>query len=256
MANFDILSRSEMVNIINHQTLDIKTVNDKIRSLTERMEDMENKFGTLSGKKRKQISECEYGVEKIESQNKDLVKRFEELQQERMAIIAFNSKNNALPFPERLKWSKTTLLSGGNKRVTSLTEVKDNTSLMALIDSEHLPVLCTASGSNVRFTKNIFKKSWVFINEDKLVPLCRDFKGGIGVEYLWTSDEEMKPPSDRWTKESKKDKDPRRKYYDPLTMKLWVPEESEESKGCEEEIVGNIVGDVIGGIIDNLSNLD
>ena len=81
MANFDMLSRSEMVNIINHQTSDLKTVNDKIISLTGRMEDMENKFETLSGKKRKQISSCDYGREKIEKQNKDLVKRFEELQQ-------------------------------------------------------------------------------------------------------------------------------------------------------------------------------
>jgi hypothetical protein len=252
MANFDILSRSDMIELINTQSVGIKTTTDQIVILNERMENLEKKVSTLSGNKRKKISPCEYNSEK---KIQDMRIKYEELQKERNSIIAFNKNNDSLPSSERLKWSKSVKLSGGNVRVTSLTEVKDNSSLMALIDSEYSDILCNSSGEYVPFTKNIVKKSWVFIKDNKLVPLCRDFKDGIGVEYLWTSDEDMLPPSGKWIRESKKDKDPRRKYYDPLTMELWVPGDSEESKDCEKENVEQVVNDIIGGIVDNLSNL-
>ena len=247
MANFDILSRSEMVDLINSQTMATKSNTDQILSLTERIVSLEECV-RLTGNKRKSMSTNSVTTNP-ERKVQELKNRYIDLQLERASIIAFNTNNMSLPLSERLKWTKTVKLSGGNERVTSLTEVKDNASLLALIDSEHLDSLCNASGEYVSFNKNVIKKSWVFIKEEKLVPLCRDFKDGVGVELLWTPDEKMLPPSDNWIRQAKMEKDPRKKYIDPSTMKLWTIDESFDEDGVE-----SIVNELIESVVEKVSD--
>ena len=227
MANFDTLSREDMVNLIQVQSAGMTENQNKIRDLLSRVEDLESKVNSSGGKRKYTMSSGETVSrrENPEKKIQDMRVKSAELEMEREAIIAFNLKNNLLPPSERLKWTKTVKLQGGNERITSLTEIKDNSSLLSLIDSKHLDVLCNSGSKYVPFNKNVIKKAWVFIKDENLVPLCRDFKGGVGVEYLWTSDEDMEklPPSTDWIRPSKFEKDPRRQCYDPSTMKLWNP---------------------------------
>lgn len=232
MANFDLLSRSEMVDLINSQTMATKVNTDQILSLTERIVALEE-CSRLTGNKRKSMSVVNDPERKVQ----ELRNRYIDLQSERASIIAFNTSNMSLPLSERLKWTKTVKLPGGNERVTTLTEVKDNASLVALIESDHLNLLCNASGKYVAFNKNVIKKSWVFVKDEKLVPLCRDFKDGVGVEFLWTPDEKMLPPSDKWIRKSKMEKDPRKKCIDPSTMKLWTIDESLDEDVVEGSVI-------------------
>ena len=183
MANFDTLSREDMVNLLHDKSVVMMENKKRIDDLVLRIECLESKMET-SGAKRKYTMSAgsSFRRENPEKKIQDMRVRSAELEMEREAIIAFNVKNKFLPPLERLRWTKTVKLAGGNERVTSLTEVRDNSSLLSLIDSQHLDVLCNSGSKYVPFNKNVIKKSWVFIKDEKLVPLCRDFRDGVGVK--------------------------------------------------------------------------
>ena len=173
-----------------------------------------------------------------------LVNRAIEMEKDRRAIIAFNTANASSDPTNMIRWTDKTVLKSGKERVMTFTQVDDNVSLNRLIQSEYRVLLNNSlEGTEVNITTNVFKKYWVVIIDNKLVPLCRDFKGGLGREYLWTSDEDMvsRPPSTDWKNESKKKNDPRREMIDPVTMKPWVPEDEMvgEGQGSTEEEVSD-----------------
>lgn len=199
-----------------------------IGALQSRIDDLEriingslgkwSKYGTRSGKR------STTPEEKV----RILSNRAIEMEKDRSALIAFNIANASRDPADMIRWTDRTMLKSGKERMMSFTQVDDNTSLKKLIQSEYREVLNNSlEGEEVNITTNIFKKYWVVIIDNKLVPLCRDFKGGLGREYLWTSDEDMaaNPPSTDWKNESKKKNDPRREMIDPQTMELWVPED-------------------------------
>ena len=156
-----------------------------------------------------------------------LARKSREMEKERAAIIEFNRVNSSRDCDNMLRWSYTTVLKSGTQRTMTFTKADDNMSLTWLIQSEHKDSLCQSGPEIVNITANIFKKYGVVIVNNELVTLCRDYKGGIGKEYLWSSDEDManRPPSADWKNASKKANDPRRKFIDPQTMELWIPDD-------------------------------
>ena len=173
----------------------------------------------------------------VEAQVQELIKKGQQLENDRRAIIAFNDANMRKDTPDRIKWTDTKILKGEKERTMSFTRADDKTSLMSLIRSDHRDLLCVSGPEPVNITRSIFKKYWVVVIHDKLVTMSRDFKGGIGWEYLWSSDEEMErfPPSIDWKNSDKRANDPRRKMIDPQTREPWKPEDEDYKNSIVEE---------------------
>ena len=155
---------------------------------------------------------------------RQLLKRSQSMENDRLAIITFNKNNSERDSNNKIRWSKITTLKGGRERMLTFTQAEDNISLIALIQSEHRMTLCNSGPTPVNITTSISKKYRVVFVGNQLVTLCRDFKGGIGREYLWSSDEKMAmmPPSVDWKSEEKKKNDPRRDVIDPHTCLLYT----------------------------------
>lgn len=217
-----------------------------IISLSQRVKQLERTIADYSGGRGKYVRTCDNGaysspVDDPQGRVNHLVKKGNEMRKERMAIMSFNEANAQRNPDEILRWTDTKILKGGKERTITFTRADDRLSLTSLIASEHRETLCMSGPTPVNITRNIFKKYWVVIIDNELVTLCRDFKGGIGGEYFWSSDEEMEvmPPSSDWKNASKKEHDPRREYIDPQTMELWVPDDEK----IDHDSKGGIVSD-------------
>ena len=215
-----------------------------IGAMKSRIDDIERIINGTQGKWSKHGARSGKRFTTPEEKVRILSNRAIEMEKDRCALIAFNLINASKDPTDMIKWTDRTVLKSGKERVMSFTQVDDNVSLKKLIQSEYRELLNNSlEGEEVNITTNIFKKYWVVIIDNKLVPLCRDFKGGLGREYLWTSDEDMEthPPSTDWKNESKKKNDPRREMIDPQTMELWVPDDelppplTQEGQGSAEE---------------------
>lgn len=235
LESLELTPKTEMANFLAaaHQNA------QDIGALKSRIDDLEriitnSSLGKMSVPGKRSGKRSSTPEEKI----RILSNRALEMEKDRRAIIAFNTINAARDPRDMIRWTERTVLKSGKERVMSFTQVDDNVSLKKLIQSEHRELLNNSLvGEDVNITTNIFKKYWVVVIDNKLVPLCRDFKGGLGREYLWTSDEDMvmHPPSTNWKNESKKKNDPRREMIDPQTMELWLPEDEMYPPITQEE---------------------
>ena len=221
---FTLLHSSPIENMVDYLTVAQQNI-DAIERLTKRVETLEEQARIGSTGKRAASSGPSRAIDPA-ARVDSLVKKSLDMENERMAILAFNKDNQERDPQDMLKWHDTTVLKGGKERKLTFTRADDNLSLTRLIQSDHREILCNSGPVYTNITANIFKKYWVVIINGELVPLCRDFKGGIGREYFWSTDEEMltMPPSEDWKNASKLKNDPRRKFIDPKTMRLWVPD--------------------------------
>lgn len=155
-------------------------------------------------------------------------KRSDEFHAQRKIILEFNedqlNKINAKdPDDPPFTWTS-------DKNV-EYQLVEDMASLAALTKSDMNPGNISAT-----FPKTLR----VVIINNKLVPISREFKDGVGASYVWTPDDKLAPPAlvwryDKRKGQSKKYTDPRIGIMDPRTSKLWEPDE-EETRETDEEI--------------------
>ena len=217
---------------------------------TKQIDELTNRVEKLEKILRQAKNNGEASSEKSTVLDKDemvdqLMKKSQSMENDRMAIVSFNRNNSERDPENKIKWTKITTLKGGRERMLTFTQADDNISLLALIQSEHRSTLCNSGPIPVNITTSISKKYRVVLVGNQLVTLCRDFKGGIGREYLWSSDENMamNPPSLEWKSEEKKKNDPRRNFIDPNTMEFWIPSDehneymvqANQDNGEEEE---------------------
>ena len=140
-------------------------------------------------------------------------KKSKEFFAQRQIILDFNKmqrrrKKKNDPDDPVLTWT--------NKNGMKFSSVRDSVSLLALATSD-LGLIDKG---------NPFRKFPLIIKDGRLVPLSSDFKGGIGISYIWTPDSDMPPPSKCWkydykNQRSKQDTDPRIGVQDPMTGKVW-----------------------------------
>lgn len=109
--------------------------------------------------------------------------RSEDAQLARSAIIAYMKKNDNLPEIEKDTWQKVVW----RKKVPIRTYVKrieDLASLEGLLRNKELVQKILAGRPGLQISPNIAKNNRVFIKDGKLTTLSRDYKGGVGNEYL------------------------------------------------------------------------
>ena len=94
MANFDTLSREQMIELINVQSMNLKENSDRIKSLEDLIKKSMSFQGTESGVKRKCVKPVSKSPRKDNIRRKinELESRYTDLQKERSCIIAFNKK--------------------------------------------------------------------------------------------------------------------------------------------------------------------
>lgn len=212
-----------------------------IMVLQGRFEEMEKMMYELIGRKRS-IEKASGGkggprpatpVEKMHQ----LVQKSAMIEKFRNAVIQFNEDNSMRNKEDMLSWNHTTDLKDGKTRTMTFTKIDSNASLKTFIESEHMGTLFDPMSSDpVNITPNFLKRYRVIIIDNKLVPLSKDFKDGIGAEYIWTSDivlQETSPASSNWKNNDKKMNDPRRTMVDPQTMELWKPEDEMNTDDAE-----------------------
>ena len=161
-----------------------------------------------------------------------ILARTAELQDDRNAILAFNRMNDERPDDEKLRWSETTTNTKGVETTKTFSRVDGNTSLLALVKSEHKSVLEKSGEKDVTITSNIIKKYRVIYKDGKLIPLSNDFRDGIGAEYLWMDDDYMENVAlaTRWKNPRKKATDPRIGMIDPSTGEVWKMESDDSNR--------------------------
>ena len=146
----------------------------------------------------------------------DIKEKSKQFYKERDILIKFN---DAQLRRKRMKDPSDPVITWTNKNGVKFDMVRDTVSLLALSQSDVKPVR----------TGNFTRKFPVIIKDGRLVPLCSDFKDGLGVSYAWTKDEDIPPPSKVWkydykNKRSKSASDPRVGVLDPTTGEVWKPD--------------------------------
>ena len=169
----------------------------------------------------------------------DMEKKSAQLELDRSALIGFNEMNADLPQEEKYTW-KRVLDKAGDVNIETFDRIVDNKSLDCLLSNATTKaivnnILVGEGGPMLNIGTNIRKKYWVFLKDGKLTTLSKDFMGGVGSEYLWTKEADLKPSSTKWRMPTKREKDPRRCHVDPETKALWVPDDEKEQAGANPE---------------------
>ena len=193
-----------------------------MKSINDRISALESKNGTMDPKP-KSTGDIVKGVRKLESVRVRTLKFMEE----RKLILEFNEVQR-----KKMEHSESeSLVRWKNDKGVMYYTVLDTSSLDSLVRSKKGP-----GGLSL----NISKKYGVLLIDNKLVPLSRDFKDGIGISYIWKRDDKVLLPSPSWAydkrkKQSKRFTDPRIGIVDPQTNKLWdVLEESSSDDSSDE----------------------
>ena len=216
----------------------MKSINDRISALESKNEPKDPKpKEPKEPKEPKKDSTADIvkGVRKLESVRGRTLKFMEE----RKLILEFNEVQR-----KKMEHSESeSLVRWKNDKGVMYYTVLDTSSLDSLVRSKKGP-----DGLSL----NIAKKYGVLLIDNKLVPLSRDFKDGIGISYMWKRDDKVLLPSPSWAydkrkKQSKRFTDPRIGIVDPQTNKLWdvlgessdedSEDSSDESSDEESEVV-------------------
>lgn len=196
-----------------------------IESFSKRLEDNKRSHEDNIGEVVGMIKNSSNKRPKTEKSNakfvNSIINKTERLKNAREEIIRFNLENDCRSDP--LTWEKSYSLKDGSTRKVVYSSVTDTSSLQSFASSGF---------SSPLITGNLARDVHVFLKDDKLTTLSRDFHGGVGIEYLWTLDENMKKPSGSWkvnlkAMTSKYDKDPRRGMIVPATGKEWEPSDDD-----------------------------
>jgi hypothetical protein len=248
----------KLSNIARNQEKDLQSIKRNKRNIdknyqdigdlldrVQRLESIVKKYESSAPKpcpqtkRRREISAGNGNTKKTGGPMKiDLVERSAQLQVDRSALIKFNKTNKELPADERHTWQRIFTGKDGTIKTEMFDSIVDNKSLDCLLadpDSKAIVdnILVSDGGPALNIGTTIKKKYWVFLRDGKLTTISTDFKDGVGAEYLWTDDASLKPPSTKWKLPIKHTKDPRRRYIDPETNALWVPDdERKQEKPC------------------------
>ena len=161
----------------------------------------------------------------------EIAKRSVEMAQTRSGLIEFNKTNPALPDGEKHVWERKSKRSkaGGTVSTVKLDKIVDFQGLRSFLATSAsrdilAKIIEREEGKKIVVHPNPLRY-WVFLRNDKLTTLSRDFRGGVGHEYMWTDQALLGKPSSEWIKSEKRKNDPRRDWVDPSTGTWWVPEE-------------------------------
>ena len=150
------------------------------------------------------------GSQKLRYVEKRTVRFF----RERTTIIEFNAdqekKKEAGDFDQR----PVTWCNDCTGEVYTLVE-----------DADSLTWLAKSTVAPMKLTVDFDRVYQVLVVDNELITLSRDFKGGLGVEYMWTQYNELRHPAP-FTQKNKQKDDPRLGILDPNTFELWQPRES------------------------------
>ena len=261
---------SSLDRIARNQDHDLKSIrrNDRnikrnfrdIDDILGRLKDLESEVGKLTHparqpapkKTRPNTNRTDKGPTptptstQVETKMMEMKKRSEQMQIDRAALIAFNGMNSDMSAGDRHTWQKVTPAKDGNSKTEHFDRIVDNKSLLALLSTPSVKavvdnILVEGGGPVVNITPTVLKKYWVFLNKNQeLTTLSRDFRDGVGSEYMWTDDASLEakgcPPSSGWRNAAKHLGDPRRRHIDPRTKALWLPSTATTEKGEESSI--------------------
>ena len=239
-----------------------------MKSIQDRISTLESKFthssSSSSPPSTKTISQGNRRLQSVKN-------RTTQFMAERNDILIFNEKQRRLL---RIGDPDNPAISWMSDKGLSYYSVIDTNSLVSLVRSKKGPV---------GLSLNAAKKYGVLLIDNKLVPLSRDFKDGIGLSYIWTDDDKIKPASPGWAydnrkKMSKRFTDPRIGIVDPVTGKLWdalenIDEEESECADSDDswessdeempevdvetkEVINDILKDVINDVVKDVENFE
>lgn len=195
-----------------NQTDQLRLLGDEVGKLRERVEELERRNQDLPA-----WSACSPSQKLRHVEN-----RTSRFFREHTALTRFNeeqAKLKASPdFEKRpVFWS--------NPVIGEVYSIVDIDSFNFLVDSPVAPTKLTAD----------YRKVYeVLVIDYKLVTLSRDFKGGVGYEFLWTRYSDLDAPATH-TKKEHGPNDPRFGILDPETLECWRPDETGLSSSSEDE---------------------
>lgn len=94
----------------------------------------------------------------------------------------------------------------------------------SIVDIDSFDFLANSPVAPMKLTEDYRKVYEVLVIDYKLVTLSRDFKGGLGYDFLWTPFADLDDPATHTKKHAPND--PRFGILDPETLECWRPDES------------------------------